>query len=293
MEDEKLSPRDQRHKGEDEKQWKLRVAVNRSLDRIRRKLLIFSGKGGVGKSTVAANLAVVLGLAGYRVGLLDIDFHGPSIPTLMGLAGRLLDTDGERAIPLVGPGGVKVVSIGLLIPDADQAMIWRGPLKMGVINQLIGNTRWGDDDAARRGAEDDLDWLIIDSPPGTGDEPLSIAQTVVGAQGLLVTTPQTLSTDDVRRSIGFARRVGMNVVGVIENMAGLVCPHCGGGIDLFKRGGGEKLSAELGVPFLGSVPLDPRAVEVGDSGKPMVLSLPDSPATQALLAAFKPILDLV
>ncbi|MCX7020778.1 MAG: Mrp/NBP35 family ATP-binding protein [bacterium] len=288
MEEEKLSSRDSRRKGEDEKQWTLRVAVNRSLDRIRHKLLVFSGKGGVGKSTVAANLAVTLGMAGQRVGLLDIDFHGPSIPTLMGLAGRLLDTDGERAIPLVGPGGVRVVSIGLLIPDADQAMIWRGPLKMGVINQLIGNTRWGDDD----GAADDLDWLIIDSPPGTGDEPLSIAQTVVGALGLLVTTPQTLSTDDVRRSIGFARRVGMTVVGVIENMAGLVCPHCGGGIDLFKRGGGEKLAGELGVPFLGSVPLDPTAVEAGDSGKPMVLSLPDSPATQALLAAFKPILDL-
>jgi ATP-binding protein involved in chromosome partitioning len=287
MEEEKLSARDRRRKGEDEKQWRLRVAVNRSLDRIRHKLLVFSGKGGVGKSTVAANLAVTLGLAGHRVGLLDIDFHGPSIPAIMGLAGRLLDTDGDRAVPLVGPGGVKVVSIGLLIPDADQAMIWRGPLKMGVINQLIGNTRWGDD-----GAEGDLDWLIIDSPPGTGDEPLSIAQTVIGAQGLLVTTPQVLSTDDVRRSIGFARRVGMGVVGVIENMSGLVCPHCGGSIDIFKRGGGEKLAGELDVPFLGSVPLDPRAVEVGDSGKPMVLSLPDSPATKALLAAFKPILDM-
>jgi ATP-binding protein involved in chromosome partitioning len=288
MDEEKLSPRDKQRKGEDEKQWKLRVAVNRSLDRIKHKLLVFSGKGGVGKSTVAANLAVTLGLAGHRVGLLDIDFHGPSIPALMGLGGRLLDVDGDRAVPLVGPGGVKVVSIGLLIPDADQAMIWRGPLKMGVINQLIGNTRWGEDD----GAEYDLDWLIIDSPPGTGDEPLSIAQTVIGAQGLLVTTPQLLSTDDVRRSIGFARKVGMTVVGVLENMAGLVCPHCGGNIDLFKRGGGEKLAGELGVPFLGSVPLDPAAVEMGDAGKPMVLSLPDSPATKALLAAFKPILDM-
>jgi len=264
----------------------LRVAVNRSLDRIRRKLLVFSGKGGVGKSTVAANLAVLLGLAGQRVGLLDIDFHGPSIPALMGLAGRLLDTEGDKAVPLLGPGGVKVVSIGLLVPDGEAAMIWRGPLKMGVINQLLGNTKWGDD------GEDDLDWLIIDSPPGTGDEPLSIAQTVIGAQGLLVTTPQTLSTDDVRRSVGFARKVGMSVVGIIENMAGLVCPHCGGGIDLFKRGGGKALAEELGVPFLGEVPLDPRAVEAGDSGKPMVLSLPDSPATKALLAAFKPILEM-
>ncbi|HDR06797.1 MAG TPA: ATP-binding protein [Candidatus Coatesbacteria bacterium] len=286
MGEEKHSARDARRKGEDERHWMLRVAVNRSLDRIRRKLLVFSGKGGVGKSTVAANLAVLLGLAGQRVGLLDIDFHGPSIPALMGLAGRLLDTEGDKAVPLLGPGGVKVVSIGLLVPDGEAAMIWRGPLKMGVINQLLGNTKWGDD------GEDDLDWLIIDSPPGTGDEPLSIAQTVIGAQGLLVTTPQTLSTDDVRRSVGFARKVGMSVVGIIENMAGLVCPHCGGGIDLFKRGGGKALAEELGVPFLGEVPLDPRAVEAGDSGKPMVLSLPDSPATKALLAAFKPILEM-
>ncbi|MCK4593905.1 P-loop NTPase, partial [bacterium] len=139
---------------------------------------------------------------------------------------------------------------------------------------------------------DDLDWLIIDSPPGTGDEPLSIAQLVIGAKGLLVTTPQLLSTDDVRRSVGFARKVGMPIVGIIENMSGLVCPHCGKEIDLFKRGGGERLTKEVGVPFLGSVPIDPAAVEVGDSGKPMVLSLPESPATKALLATFKPILDL-
>ncbi len=287
MDEEKLSPRDRRRKGEDEKRWKLRVAVNRNLDRINHKLLVFSGKGGVGKSTVAANLAVALALAGNRVGLLDVDFHGPSIPTLMGLTGRVLDVDGDRAVPLAGPAGVKVVSIGLLIPDADQAMIWRGPLKMGVIEQLIGNTKWGDDTQGN-----DLDWLIIDSPPGTGDEPLSIAQLVIGAKGLLVTTPQTLSTDDVRRSVGFARKVGMPIIGIIENMSGLVCPHCGEGIDLFKRGGGKRLAKELGVPFLGSVPIDPAAVEVGDSGKPMVLSLPESPATKALLASFKPILDL-
>jgi ATP-binding protein involved in chromosome partitioning len=288
MDEEKLSARDSRREGEDEKHWKLRVAVNRALDRINRKLLVYSGKGGVGKSTVAANLAVALSLAGSRVGLLDIDFHGPSIPSLMGLAGRVLDVDGERAVPLLGPGGVKVVSIGLLVPGTDQAVIWRGPLKMGVINQLIGNTRWGDED----GSEKDLDWLIIDSPPGTGDEPLSIAQTVTGALGLLVTTPQDLSTDDVRRSVGFARRVGMPVVGIIENMSGLVCPHCGEGIDLFKRGGGERLAEDMGVPFLGSVPIDPAAVEVGDSGRPMVLSLPDSPATKALLDAFRPILEM-
>ncbi len=287
MDEETLSPRDRRRKGEDEKQWKLRLSVNRNLDRITHKLLVFSGKGGVGKSTVAANLAVALALAGNRVGLLDVDFHGPSIPTLMGLAGRILDVDGDRAVPLVGPAGVKVVSIGLLVPDANQAMIWRGPLKMGVIQQLIGNTKWGDDDQ-----HDDLDWLIIDSPPGTGDEPLSIAQLIVGAIGLLVTTPQLLSTDDVRRSVGFARKVGMSIIGIIENMSGLVCPHCGKEIDLFKRGGGERLTKEVGVPFLGSVPIDPAAVDAGDLGRPMVLELPDSPASKALLATFKPILDL-
>lgn len=281
MSDNGKDKRDERRPGEDEKQWKLRVAVNRKLDAIERKLLVFSGKGGVGKSTVAANLAVLLARAGKRVGLLDIDFHGPSIPKLMGVAGKQLAPLGEELAPVIGPGGVAVVSLGFLLPDADQATIWRGPLKMGVIQQLIGTVAWGE-----------LDWLIIDSPPGTGDEPLSVAQTVPGSLGLLVTTPQALAVDDVRRSIGFARKVGMDVVGLVENMAGLVCPHCGERIELFSSGGGAELAKLAEVPFLGSVPLDPEAVRLGDEGKPMVLELPDSPASQALAEAARPLLEM-
>jgi ATP-binding protein involved in chromosome partitioning len=281
MSDNGKDKRDERRPGEDEKQWKLRVAVNHKLDAIERKLLVFSGKGGVGKSTVAANLAVLLAKAGRRVGLLDIDFHGPSIPKLMGVAGKQLAPLGEELAPVIGPAGVAVVSLGFLLPDADQATIWRGPLKMGVIQQLIGTVAWGE-----------LDWLIIDSPPGTGDEPLSVAQTVPGSLGLLVTTPQALAVDDVRRSIGFARKVGMDVVGLVENMAGLVCPHCGERIELFSSGGGAGLAKLAEVPFLGSVPLDPEAVRLGDEGKPMVLELPDSPASQALAEAARPLLEM-
>ena len=281
MSDNGKDKRDERRPGEDEKQWKLRVAVNHKLDAIERKLLVFSGKGGVGKSTVAANLAVLLAKAGRRVGLLDIDFHGPSIPKLMGVAGKQLAPLGEELAPVIGPAGVAVVSLGFLLSDADQATIWRGPLKMGVIQQLIGTVAWGE-----------LDWLIIDSPPGTGDEPLSVAQTVPGSLGLLVTTPQALAVDDVRRSIGFARKVGMDVVGLVENMAGLVCPHCGERIELFSSGGGAGLAKLAEVPFLGSVPLDPEAVRLGDEGKPMVLELPDSPASQALAEAARPLLEM-
>lgn len=273
--------RDARRPGEDEEQWRLRVLVNRTLDGIGRKLLVFSGKGGVGKSTVAANLAVSLAGSGRRVGLLDIDFHGPSIPRLMGLQGRRMDRIGDELIPVDGPGGVLVVSLGLLLADADQAAIWRGPMKMGVIQQLLGNVAWGG-----------LDWLIIDAPPGTGDEPLSVAQLIPGALGLLVTTPQQLATDDARRGIAFARKVGLELVGLLENMAGLHCPHCGGLIELFTAGGGFRLAEASNVPFLGSVPLDPEAVRLGDGAGVIVSELPDSPAAVALRRAFTPLLEI-
>ncbi|MBD3400281.1 MAG: P-loop NTPase [Candidatus Coatesbacteria bacterium] len=281
MADNGREERDARRPGEDEKRWQLRVAVNRKLDTFKNKLLVFSGKGGVGKSTVAANLAVLLAERGRKVGLLDIDFHGPSIPKLMGVEGKQMPTVGEDVAPVIGPAGVEVVSLGFLLADPKQATIWRGPLKMGVIQQLIGTVAWSE-----------LDWLIIDSPPGTGDEPLSVAQTIVGAYGLLVTTPQRLSTADVRRSIGFAEKVGMELVGVLENMAGLVCPHCGGEIDVFGSGGGAEMTTEAEVPFLGSVPLDPRVVGGGDEGRPVVLELPDSPVSAALKRAADKLLEL-
>jgi Mrp family chromosome partitioning ATPase len=254
------------------------------LCRIRHKLLVMSGKGGVGKSTVAANLAAAMASAGLRAGLLDVDFHGPSIPRLMGVEGRRAGVGPEEMLlPVRGAGGVLVMSMGLLMAGADQAVIWRGPLKMGVIKQLLRDTEWGE-----------LDCLVIDSPPGTGDEPLSVAQLIPGADGaLLVTTPQDLATGDVRRSVTFCRQVGLAVLGILENMSGFVCPHCGKETPLFKRGGGRALAEEMAVPYLGSVPMDPSVVELSDAGRPFALEHPESPASVAFLSAIAPVIEMV
>ena len=251
---------------------------------IRHKIMVLSGKGGVGKSTVAANLAAVMASSGLRVGLLDVDFHGPSIPRLMGVEGQRAGTGEEKGIkPVSGAHGVMVMSMGLLMEGARQAVIWRGPLKMNVIRQLLRDTEWGE-----------LDCLVIDSPPGTGDEPLSVAQLIPDADGaVLVTTPQDLSTGDVRRSVTFCRQVKLPVLGIIENMSGFVCPHCGKETALFKSGGGRALAEEMKIPFLGSVPIDPQVVESSDEGRPFVLAHPDSPASGMFLTAVAPVLQMV
>ncbi len=221
------------------------------------KLLVMSGKGGVGKSTVAANLAASLALLGKSVGLLDVDIHGPSIPKLMGLEDTRPVMNGKAIVP-VEVGNLKVMSIGFLLESAADAVIWRGPMKYGVIQQFLKDVEWGP-----------LDYLVIDAPPGTGDEPLSVAQLVGKPAGaILVTTPQDLAVADVRRSVSFCEKVSLPVVGIIENMSGLLCPHCHEMIPLFKMGGGEALAHEMNVPFLGSIPIDPEIVECGDSGKP-------------------------
>ena len=223
------------------------------------KLLVMSGKGGVGKSTVAANLAASLALAGKCVGLLDVDIHGPSIPKLMGLENERSLSHGQEIVPIeIGPN-LKVMSIGFLLASAADAVIWRGPMKYGVIRQFLKDVDWGR-----------LDYLVIDAPPGTGDEPLSVAQLVGQPAGaVLVTTPQDLAVADVRRSVSFCEKVSLPVVGIIENMSGLVCPHCDEPRStLFKNGGGEALAHEMNVPFLGSIPIDPEIVECGDNGTP-------------------------
>jgi ATP-binding protein involved in chromosome partitioning len=247
--------------------------LRQRLSPIRRKLLVLSGKGGVGKSTVAANLAISLALAGCDVGLLDIDIHGPSIPKLLGL-------EGENCRPSATPGGIqplalspnlKVMSIGFLLQSPRDAVIWRGPLKYKVIQQFLGDVAWGP-----------LDVLVIDSPPGTGDEPLSVAQLVGPPAGaIVVTTPQDVAVADVRRSITFCEQVHLQVLGVVENMSGFVCPHCGKATDLFKTGGGAALAQEMGVPFLGRIPLDPQVVGSGDAGTPFVQRFAESPAARA------------
>jgi Mrp family chromosome partitioning ATPase/predicted Fe-Mo cluster-binding NifX family protein len=252
-----------------------------SLARIRHTVLVLSGKGGVGKSTVAVNLASALALAGRRVGLLDIDIHGPSIPTMLGLTKAVPAMSDEGIVPLE-IGSLKVMSIAFLLHEPDQAVIWRGPMKMGVIRQFLSDVAWGD-----------LDYLVVDAPPGTGDEPLSICQLIGHADGaVIVTTPQEVALTAVRRSINFCRQLAMPVLGVIENMSGFACPHCGTVTDVFQAGGGERMAAALDVPFLGRIPLDPAIAAAGDAGRPDLGSFAKSASATAFAQAIEPILAL-
>ncbi len=253
-----------------------KAELARRMAAIPHKILVFSGKGGVGKSTVAANLAATLADRGHRVGLLDIDFHGPSIPMLFGLQGQKTGMRRGRIEPIQPSPNLRVMSLAFLIENPDDAVIWRGPMKMGVIEQLLRDVDWGD-----------TEYLIIDSPPGTGDEPLSVCQLIPDATGgVVVTTPQQLSVSDVRRSIKFCSRLSLPVLGVIENMSGFVCPHCGELSNVFKEGGGEALAREAGVQFLGRLPMDSRVMEAGDSGIPFARA-DAGPAT----AAFQALVD--
>ena len=247
---------------------------------IGRKLLVLSGKGGVGKSTVAVNLAVALSRAGKKVGLLDIDVHGPSIPKLLGLEGRKVEITPREILPINVDDTLSVMSIGLLLDKPDDPVIWRGPRKYGVIRQFLKDVAWGR-----------LDYLVVDSPPGTGDEPLSIAQLVGSPAGaVIVTTPQDLSISDVRRCVSFCKALSLPIVGIVENMSGYVCPKCGERTDLFKAGGGKALAEELDLALLGRIPIDPQVVISGDAGLPFAANPADSPAAQAFACVTKSIL---
>jgi len=237
------------------------------LDRIGRKVIVMSGKGGVGKSTVAVNLAMQAMLSGRRVGLLDVDLHGPSIPTMLGLVGQRLES-GEDGMRPIEVGGLKVLSVGFLLQNNDDPVIWRGPMKMSVIRQFIEDVDWGD-----------LDLLVIDVPPGTGDEPLSVCQLIPELDGaVIVTTPQKVAAADVRKSINFCKELGVTVLGVIENMSGFACPKCGEVTPILRAGGGRVMAKEMNVPFLGSIPIDPLIAESGDEGRAFVESAASSPA---------------
>jgi len=250
------------------------------MEKINRKLLVLSGKGGVGKSTVAANLATALVRHGKRVGLLDVDIHGPSIPKLVGLEGERVVGDDEFLVPISTTDGLKVMSIGFMLPSEDDAIIWRGPRKYHLIRQFLQQVEWGE-----------LDFLVIDAPPGTGDEPLAVAEMVrPRVSAVLVTTPQDLAVADVRRSVKFCREVHLPVTGILENMSGLECPACGHRIDLFKSGGGERLAKAVGVPFLGRIPIDPEIVTCGDAGTPFAAEPATSPTARAFAKAIQPIL---
>lgn len=219
-------------------------------------IVVMSGKGGVGKSTVSANIAYGLAERGHRVGIFDSDFHGPTIPRLLGVKGGLLDIEGEKIIPISATDNLEVVSMEFLLPDSDTPLIWRGPMKMNMITQFIQKIKWSDPD-----------YIVIDLPPGTGDEPLSIAQEFASVSGvLIVTTPQEVALDAVRKSINFARKLNMNILGVIENMSDFKCPHCDGSVSLFGKGGGKEMSKELGVDYLGSIPFDMKVARSCEKG---------------------------
>ncbi len=254
------------------KERKEDIKVSKTLSKIKNRLLVFSGKGGVGKSTVAANLSLAFSMRGLTVGLLDVDIHGPNLAKILGVEGKRMDVSPEGIKAVDVNDNLKLVSMSFLLQDPNLPVIWRGPLKMKAIQQFLGDVDWGE-----------LDWLIIDSPPGTGDEPLSVAQLIPATGAIIVTTPQELSLMDSRKAVAFAKSLNLKILGIIENMSGMTCPHCGKDIDLFKKGGGEKVALELGVPFLGKIPIDPQIVISTDEGKPFIGTQPDSEASKAFM----------
>lgn len=245
--------------------------ITRALAGIKHKLLVMSGKGGVGKSSVSASLAIRLANKGFQVGLLDVDIHGPSLAGIMGAEGLLDITAEKKVLPMKVQPNLKMVSMQSLMQDADQAVIWRGPAKSGVIRQFVGEVMW-----------DQLDFLIIDAPPGTGDEPLSVAQTIPEAKALIVTTPQDVALSDVRKSINFCHVINMTVLGLIENMGPFKCPCCDKTLSLFKSGGGQATASQMSVPFLGTLPFDPDVVKACDAGEPLMLQQAQSPFLTAM-----------
>ncbi len=244
--------------------------ARKALTKIKNKFLIMSGKGGVGKTSVSANLAMALAGRGFKVGLMDVDVHGPDIPRMLGLKGMLGASQNHKISPIPYSENLSAVSVESLMQDRNKAIIWRGPLKHSAIRQFIGDVDWGE-----------LDFLLIDSPPGTGDEPLTIAQLINDAKAIIVTTPQEVALADVRKSIDFCKTVKMDVFGLVENMSGYTCPKCGETIDIFGTGGGEKTASASGLHFLGKIPIDPNVVKCGDTGTAYQEKYTDSAVTKA------------
>jgi Mrp family chromosome partitioning ATPase len=248
------------------------AAVDSSLKKIKNKYIVLSGKGGVGKTSTSVNLSMALANKGFQVGIMDVDLHGPDVPRMLGLKGMLDLSKNNKLNPIRYSDNLKVVSIESMIASKDDAIIWRGPLKYSAIRQFIGEVEWGE-----------LDFLIIDSPPGTGDEPLTVAQTILDAKAIIVTTPQEVSLADVRKSISFCRTVKMDILGLIENMSGFSCPHCNKMVDLFGSGGGEKTAVTAGIPFLGRIPFDPNVVSCGDNGVSIQEKYADTTVARAFI----------
>ncbi|MBN2008703.1 Mrp/NBP35 family ATP-binding protein [candidate division KSB1 bacterium] len=260
----------------------LDAAIRDNMARIKHKIIVMSGKGGVGKSTVASNLAYGLMFSGFKVGILDTDIHGPSLGKMLGIEGmRIQPGNGGNGLKPIESKGLKAITMASLLEDSDTPVIWRGPLKMGAIKQFLGEIEWGD-----------LDYLIIDSPPGTGDEPLSVCQLIPEADGsVIVTTPQDVALLDSRKTVTFSRVLKIPVIGIVENMSGFNCPHCGEAIDLFKTGGGERAATSLNVPFLGRIPIDPQIVETGDDGTAFIYDYAKTAAGEAMQAIVNEIIE--
>jgi Mrp family chromosome partitioning ATPase len=260
-----------------EKEAHAQERLSSKLSHIKHRILVMSGKGGVGKSTISTNLAVALSMDGFDVGLLDADIHGPNIPKMLGIESKHVEGGGQGMIPVEVFPNLKVISMAFFIGNRDNPVVWRGPLKHGAISQFLGEVDWGN-----------LDFLIVDLPPGTGDEPLSVAHLIKNVDGsIIVTTPQDVALLDSRKAVIFSRMINIPVIGIVENMSGLKCPHCNKEIPLFKIGGGEKAAQDLKVPFLGRIPIDPEMVTDCDRGMPFVMSHPKLEAAKA----FKQIAD--
>jgi Mrp family chromosome partitioning ATPase len=258
------------------------AAVKNSLDKIKNKILVMSGKGGVGKTSTSVNLSIALASKGFKVGIMDVDLHGPDVPRMLGLEGMPEVNQNKKLNPMSYSNNLKAISIESFTPNKDDAIIWRGPLKFSAIRQFIGDVDWGD-----------LDFLVIDSPPGTGDEPLTVAQTITDARAIIVTTPQEVALADVRKSINFCKTVNMEIFGLIENMSGFSCPHCGEMITLFGSGGGKKTADQMGIKFLGSIPFDPKMVVCGDTGACYQEVHSESAVTRAFAAVVEKLAGLI
>lgn len=264
-----------------EKQAHTKSNIENALSNIKFKIMVMSGKGGVGKSTFAVNLAAMLGGMGYRVGLIDADIHGPNVPKMLGIKEKGVLSSAKGIIPYEPIDNLFVMSVGFLIREDDDAIIWRSPLKHSIIEQFLSDVNWGE-----------LDFLIFDLPPGTGDEPLSVSHLIGKVDGsVIVTTPQEVALLDSRKSVTFSKKLNIPVLGIVENMSGFVCPKCQEKTDIFKTGGGEKAAKELNVNFLGKIPLEPELVMQGDLGRPFVIDKPNSESAKSFRNIAKNILS--